>query len=191
MRTIILVCALLVAGGIALELSSQQAPPVAPAANNSKVAYVNSERLTQEAPGATEAQTTIRREADKFRAELALAEDSIKNMMTAYQQQQVMLSPDAKKRQEDAIRAKNTALQQRQAQAEQTLNQRSQTLLKPIMDRINKALEDVRKEEGYALIFNSAEGAIIAADTTLDLTTKVLAKLRATATSSTPRNPGR
>ncbi|MGH7468135.1 MAG: OmpH family outer membrane protein [Longimicrobiales bacterium] len=190
MRTIVLVGALLVAGGIALELSSQQAPPPAPAANAAKIAYVNSERLTQESPGATEAQTTIRREMDKYRAEFALADDSVKNMITAYQQQQVMLSPDAKKRQEDAIRAKSTALEQRRTQAEQTLNQRSETLLKPIMDRINKALEDVRKENGYALVFNVSAGAIVAADTTLDLTTKVLQKLRAP-TSAAPRNPGR
>jgi outer membrane protein len=191
MRTIVLVGALLVGGGIALELSSQQAPPATAPANNSfRAAYVNSERLTQDAPGAAEAQTTIRREMDKLRAELALANDSIQNMISSYQQQQVMLSPDAKKRQEDAIRAKTAALEQRQRQADQTINERSQALLKPIMDRINKALDDVRKEEGYSIIFNVSEGAILAADTTLDLTSKVLQRLRGPAASA-PRNPGR
>ena len=156
-----------------------------------KIAYVNSERLFQEAPGAAEARTTIQREAEKYRAELAVLEDSIQNMYTDYQQKQVMLSPDAKKKQEDAITAKQRSLEQRSTQYEQQIARRQEELVKPIMDRINQALEDVRKEGGYALILDSARGSIIAADTTLDLTAQVLAKLRTSgATAGAPKAPG-
>lgn len=170
--------------GATTAVSAQTAPPA-------KIAFVNSERLFQEAPGAAEARTTIQREADKYRAELALLEDSIKNMYTEYAQKQVMLSPDAKKKSEDAINAKQRVFEQRSTQYEQQMTKRQEDLVKPIMDRINKALEDMRKEGGYAFILDSARGSIIAADTTLDLTTQVLAKLRTSgATAGAPKAPG-
>lgn len=160
-------------------------------AATTKIAYVNSERLFQEAPGAAEARTTIQREADRYRTELALLEDSIKNMYTDYQQKQVMLSPDAKKKSEDAITAKQRTFEQKSNQYEQQITRRQEELVKPIMDRINKALEDIRKEGGYAVILDSARGSIIAADTTLDLTTQVLTRMRGPgATAGAPKPPG-
>jgi Skp family chaperone for outer membrane proteins len=42
-------------------------------------------------------------------------------------------------------------------------------------------IEDVRREGNYALIFDTAAGAIITADPGLDLTDQVLERLRTTA----------
>ncbi|HSL72325.1 MAG TPA: OmpH family outer membrane protein, partial [Longimicrobiales bacterium] len=150
-------------------------------------------RLFQEAPGATEARTTFQREMDKYRAELALLEDSIKNMVTEYQQKQVMLSPDAKKKQEDAINAKQRVYDQRSQQIEQLASKRQQELVGPIMTRINSILETIRKEEGYVIILDASQaGVIVSADTTLDLTAKVLAKLKTAAPASgVPKAPGK
>src|SRR5688500_1944613 len=119
--------------------SGQGQPPVvsapAPALSNGpmKFAYINSEKLVQQAPGATEARTTVQREVDKIRAELALLEDSINNMISDYTQKQITLSPDAKKKTEDAIRARQGSLQTRSQQAEQTIAKRQQDLMEPIM----------------------------------------------------------
>lgn len=182
--------ALLTAVFMAQSVNAQSAPPIVAAGNGAKIAYVNSERLIQEAPGAPEARTTMQREYDKYRAELALLQDSINNMIADYQQKQVMLSPDARKKQEDLIRARNATLQQRTQQADQHMEKRSQDLLQPVMDRINKVLNDVRKEEGLAVILNAAGGTIVSADSALDLTTKVLARLKAASTAAAPKKPG-
>jgi len=190
MRTIVLASALLTGVLMVQSAGAQSAPPLVAAGNGAKIGYVNSERLMQDAPGANEARTTVQREYDKYRAELALLEDSIKNLVNDYQQKQVMLSPDAKKKQEDMIRAKQAAFTQRTQQADAALEKRSQELLQPVMDRVNKALNDLRKEEGYALILNTAGGTIVSADSALDLTTKVLAKLGKPATATPPKKPG-
>ena len=105
---------------VAVSGVSAQALPAANPPGNGRgpIAYVRSQLLFQEAPGAAEARTTIQREADKYQAELALAEDSIKNMLTDYQARSVMLSPDAKKSAEDAINAKKALLDKRAEQYE-------------------------------------------------------------------------
>ena len=175
------------AAAMASEVSAQ-ASATAP---GPKIAYVNSQRLFQESPGAKEAETTIQREMDKYRAELALLEDSINNMMTDYQQRSVMLSPDAKKKAEDAIRLKRTNFENRSQSYESSVTKRQAELVQPIMDKINKVLSDIRKEQNIAIIFDAATRSIVQADTTLDLTAEVVKRLKAAAPSAAaPKKPG-
>ena len=146
-----------------------------------KIAFVNSQKIIAEAPGASEVRSTIEKEMNKHRADLALADDSLKNMITAYEKKQLVLSADARKKEEDAIRARQGALQTRAQTLENQMVKRQQELAKPIMDRINSVLQDVRKEGGYAIILDASNGGIVAADQALDLTEMVLTRLKSTA----------
>jgi outer membrane protein len=154
-----------------------------------KIAYINSEKLIQQAPGATEARTTVQREIDKYRAELALLEDSINTMIADYNQKQITLSPDAKKKQEEAIRTRQASLQTRSQTYDQSIQKRQQDLLEPVMDRINKALNDYRKDNGISIVLDASARAIISADSSLDITDAILAKLKA-ASPTPPKKPG-
>jgi outer membrane protein len=118
---------------------------------------------------------------NKHRADLALADDSLKNMISAYEKKQLVLSADARKKEEDAIRARQSALQNRAQTLENEMVKRQQELAKPIMDRINTVLQDIRKEGGYAIILDAANGGIVAADPAMDLTETVLTRLKSTA----------
>jgi outer membrane protein len=148
-----------------------------------KIAFVNSQKIIAEAPGAAEVRSTIEKEMNKHRADLALADDSLKNLITAYEKKQLVLSADARKKEEDAIRARQGALQNRAQTLEQQMVKRQQELAAPIMERINTVLQAIRTEGGYAVILDAANGSIVAADSTLDLTNTVLTRLRATASA--------
>ena len=178
MRIYVLLAGLSLLGLAAGEASAQASPGVA---------FVRSRRLLEEAPGAKEASTTLQREQNKLRADLALSEDSLTKMLTEYQQKMTMLSAAAKKTQEDAIKARRLSLENRAGAADQQMRKRQQDLLAPIMDRINKALEEIRKESRYSIIPDADNGIIVAADSTLDLTNRVLAKLKGPAPAA--RNP--
>ncbi len=60
------------------------------------------------------------------------------------------------------------------------MQQRQMELVKPIMDQIRKVLDDIRQEDGYAFILDagSEAGVIVAADRNLDITEKVIARLK-------------
>ena len=149
-----------------------------------KIGFVNSQKIIAEAPGAAEVRTTIEREMNKHRADLALADDSLKNMIQAYEKKSLVLSADARKKEEDAIRSRQQALQTRAQTLEDQMARRQSELAKPIMDRINAVLQDVRKEGGYAVILDAANGGIVAADPSLDLTEAVLTRLKSTAAAA-------
>lgn len=148
-----------------------------------KIGYIDSRKIIAEAPGAKEAQATFDREMQGYQAQMKVMEDSLKSLMDDYQQKSVTLSPEAKKTREDAIRTRQDAYQQKAAQLQQQAGERQAALVKPVLDRVQTVIGQIRQEGGYAVIFDvGAEGSpIIAADTALDLTAQVLARLGRTA----------
>ena len=103
------------------------------------------------------------------------------------------LSPAAKAGKEKEIETKRDEYEQRTQELEQKAQQRQAELVRPIMQKINGIIEQIRAEEGYAMIFDAGNqaGVVVAADSSLDLTDKVIARLKASApvSSTTPRKP--
>ena len=93
-----------------------------------------------------------------------------------------LAAADKEKRQR-AIQAKEDSLRARQAELEQNATRRQNELMAPIMETVRKVLEDIRSEDGYALILSSEPGSspILAADKNLDITERVVARLRTVA----------
>ncbi len=179
MRNVLSVLAAAAGLGLLATAASAQAPL--------KIGYVDSRKIIAEAPGAKEAQATFDREMQGYQGQLKLMEDSLKSMMDDYQQKSVALSPEAKKQREDAIRARQDAYQQRASQLEEQAGQWQSQLVQPILDRIKVIISQLRQEGGYAFILDVGQGgSIVAADTTLDLTDQVLARLARTGAVSAP-----
>ena len=114
--------------------------------------------------------------------------DSLNTMITAYNNDEISLSPAAKETRQKSIREREEQYQQRVRSLEQQIEERRVALMQPIMDLVTKVIEDVRKQDGYAMIFNVGPegGAVVAADTTLDITAKVLTRLKAASPPATP-----
>jgi outer membrane protein len=94
-------------------------------------------------------------------------------------QQQLTLSPEAKRNREQQIQQRAQEAQQRMAELDQLAGRRRAELVQPVMDRITAAIEAMREEGNYSLILDVAAGSIIAADPTLDLTQEVIRRLGA------------
>lgn len=153
-----------------------------------KLAYIRSQALLAEAPGRAEAEATFEREMSTYRQQVQRMGDSLNTLINAYNQEEISLSPAAKETRQQAIREREDQYQQRVRALEQQVEGRRVALMQPIMDLVTKVIEDVRREEGYAMIFNVGPegGAVVAADTTLDITARVLTRLKASAPPTTP-----
>ena len=79
----------------------------------------------------------------------------------------------------------------RAANLEEQANQRRDALLQPIMERIRTALDQIRAEDGYALILNNDPqgNLIVSADKNLDVTERVLARLKTLAVNAPANAP--
>lgn len=145
-----------------------------------KFAFVNTQLILQAAPGATEAQAQFQKDVESLRLQVQALSDSLNVLEEAYTQAAPTLSPAAREAQLKALTEKKTGFEQRAETLNQQAEQRQFELMQPIMDNVRKALDDLRVEAGYSFIFDVANSSfIVAADKNLDVTEKVITKLRA------------
>ena len=114
------------------------------------------------------------------RAQVQKMGDSLQTMIADYQKVQTTLAANIREQRESAIRKKQEDYQTRAGALDQQMQQRQVELVKPIMEQIRKVLDDIRQEDGYAFIFDAGSdaGVIVAADQNLDITEKVISRLK-------------
>lgn len=144
-----------------------------------KIGYINSQQILSNAPGAAEANAAFQQDLATFEAEAQQLQDELIRMQQNLEQQQLTLSPEAKRNREQQIAQKAQEAQTRMAELDQQANRRRAELVQPVMDQISEVIEQIREEGNYSLILDVAAGSIIAADPTLDLTEEVIRRLQA------------
>jgi outer membrane protein len=164
-----------------LSLLVVAAPAVAQAQGPTRVGYIDTRRVIQEAPGAQEARATMEREMQGWQQQLQAMDDSLRTIMTEHQQRSLVMSADARQRREQEIVQKQQGFEQRAQALQQQAGRRQQELMEPIMERVETVISDVRQAEGFAIIFDVASEAIVSADPALDITERVIARMKATA----------
>lgn len=146
-----------------------------------KIGYINSQEILASAPGAREAQQAFEREMQTYTNEAQRLQDELTRLQQQLAQQELTLSPEAKRNRQQQIQQKAQEAQTRMSEMDQLAAQRRAELVQPVMDRITEVIEAMREEGNYALILDVAAGSIISADPSLDLTAEVLRRLGSTA----------
>ncbi|HEY0932045.1 MAG TPA: OmpH family outer membrane protein [Gemmatimonas sp.] len=148
-----------------------------------KIAYVNSSMLMQSAPGRAEAEAAFAKEIAPVEAQMKKLQDSVTAMNEAYAKEEATLTGAAKEARLKALREKEGMFELQAAKLREQAQDRQEALMAPIMESLRKALDDVRTEGGYSFIFDVAVqmSYIVSADKNLDVTDRVLAKLRLSA----------
>jgi outer membrane protein len=153
-----------------------------------KIAYVNPQAILLAAPGRPAAESLLSRDVVRDDAVLKKVQDSVNVLLAKYQKDEPTLSAAVKDKSQKAIQALETDFQTKQSQFQQQLQQRQIEVMAPVNDAVNKVLGDIREEGGYSVIFsNDPRAPVIAtADKNLDITDKVISRLRATAGPKAP-----
>ena len=156
-----------------------------------KFAYVNSQAILQSAPGRAEAEAAFQKDFQSIEGQAKKLADSLQVLTAAFQKEEPALSPPAREARLKTLRDRETEFEGKMQQLREQAQNREQELMQPIIDNIKKALEDFRTENGYTFIFDVAQGSmIVAADKNLDVTDRVVAKLRLSAPKVAPRTTG-
>ncbi|MGD8319822.1 MAG: OmpH family outer membrane protein [Gemmatimonadota bacterium] len=154
-----------------------------------KIAYINSQEILANAPGAKEAQDAFDKDMASYNQEAQQLQEEIQRMQQQLQQQELTLSPEAKRNRQQQIQQKAQEAQQRMQELDQQAQKRRSELIQPVMDKVTAVIEKMREEGNYSLILDVAAGSIISADPSLDLTQEVIRRLAAQ-DASAPGNPG-
>ena len=145
-----------------------------------KIAFLRSQAVVEQAPGRADAEAIFRKDVEGFRTQLERMGDTLQKMIADYRKVEPTLAAPQKQTRELTIRAKQEELQKHQQGLEEQARSRQVELMQPITDMVKKAIDDLRAEEGYTVIFDVETQAnpIVSIDKNLDVTDRVIAKLR-------------
>ena len=166
--------------GFSRSTQAQQSAPTV-----SRIAFVNTNVLLDNAPGKTQAESTYARETRAYGDQLKKMSDSLNAMFTSYQKQEPTLTATQKETRQKALRDLQQQLQDKQQQLTQQAQQRQNELMAPIMEQVKKVLDDIRTEDGYSMIMTGDPQLILSYDKNLDITDRVVARLKTIAAMPT------
>lgn len=150
------------------------------AAQAQKFGYVNTSEIFNVMPEKATAENTLKQVSDKYETEFKNLQDAFQKKMTDYEAADKDVStPQAiKDRHQQELQDEYMKIQNFQQTASQDLQRQQETLLAPITQKLQNAIQAVGAEGGYTFIFDQAVGAIIYTGTNAeDVSAKVKAKL--------------
>ncbi len=167
-------------GVVAMLLANVGAAQSGVSAAALKVAFVDSRAIMDRAPGRREAEALFQRETAPFETQVKAMSDSLNALIAAYQKAEPALSAADKEKRQKEIRDKQGEYQERTQKLQQQAQARETELVQPILEQVRKVLDEIRAEDGYAVVFDlsGGTGTIVAYDKNLDITERVILRLK-------------
>jgi outer membrane protein len=129
------------------------------AAQNVKFGHINSDELIQSLPEYDSATVKL----EKFRKELINALElmsvELNNKSDAYNKESKNYTEIVKQTKEQELVDMNKRIQEFQNNAQQQMQEKQAELFQPIMAKVDKAIKDVGKENGFVYIFTVGQGS--------------------------------
>ncbi|MCE5271819.1 OmpH family outer membrane protein [bacterium] len=144
-----------------------------------KIGYVKVDVLLHEFSDFNNAQVTLQTEAQKWQAELEKYQKDLNTLQENYRQKASLVSPEKQREMQAEMMQKNQEAQKYQQDIfgpDGVAEKRKNSLMQPINDKVNRAIEAVGARDKYTILLN-AESLLYAADG-IDATDDVLKVLQ-------------
>lgn len=143
--------------------------------------YVDSDYILKHVPEYASAQKQLAALSEQWQKEVDARYQELDRLYKAYQADQVLMTADMKKRREDEIVEKEKTAKDFQRQKfgpEGELPKRSTSVIKPIQDKVAKAVQAVAESENLDMIFDkNSEVIMLYANPRYDKSASVITRL--------------
>ena len=138
-----------------------------------KIGFVNSDRVMREAAPAVRAQQRLEKEFEKRDQELQRIARDLKSMQEDLERNGPTMADGDRRNKERALTELNRDFQRKQREFREDLNQRRNEELASVLDKANRTVKELAEQEDYDIIFQEA----VYANPRIDLTDKVIKSL--------------
>lgn len=146
-------------------------------AGGQKFGYINSGELLKLMPETKKAEANLQAYVKTLENQFGALQTSYQKQITDFQAQEKTMVDAIKQTKIKAIQDLEQQLQQSQGAGQQKIAARREQLFKPILDKAEKAVKDVGRENGYDYIFDASTGSFIYAKDSHDVMPLVKTKL--------------
>ncbi|GAB2856448.1 OmpH/Skp family outer membrane protein [Hymenobacter ruber] len=180
-----LAAALLTAGTLAATSAQAQAPL--------KIGYTDVQYVLSQMTESKQIESELKTYNDQLAAQLKSKSSEFETKVKDYQQKSGTMTEVVKADTEKELQRLQQSIQEFQRTAEQSLQQKQQTLLKPALDKLQKNIDLVADENGFTYVFNSDGGGsplLLHAPKEGDISDLVLKKMGITPGAAAPIKSG-
>ena len=139
----------------------------------SRIGFVNSQRVMNEAPQAAKAKKRIEKDFEKRDQDLQKIAKQLKDLQDVLEKNGVNLSEPERRTKEREFADLNRDFQRKQREFREDLSQRQNEETAAIFERVNKVIKQIADAEKYDIIFQEA----VYASPRIDITDKVIKAL--------------
>ena len=142
-----------------------------------KFGHINSAELLKIMPEVPKAETDIQAYAKTFQDQLETMGKDYEKKVQEYRATEKTMTEAMKEVKAKEIQDLEGRIQSTNQSAQEKVENKRQDLLKPIIDKAEKAIKDVATEKGYDYVFDSSTGSLLHAKPADDIMPFVKAKL--------------
>lgn len=164
----------------AIALGAAALVAVAANAQELRFAHIESQKLIAELPEKISADSAMQAEATKLQDQLVVMRTELEQKYKEYMEQRETMAEAIRAIKEKEITDANQRMETYQQIAQQTLAQKEQQLLTPIVEKFQNALKAVGEENGFIYIFDvSSQVVLYHSAASVDASEMVKAKMMA------------
>lgn len=147
-------------------------------AQNFKFGHINSGELLTMMPEREQAQKDLQKFATELEEQLGLMNTELETKYADYLKNESAYNTAVKTAKQKELTDLQTRIQEFQSLAQQNYQAKEAELFQPIIDKANKAVQEVGKENGFTYIFDISTGTVVFyAETSINVMPLVKTKL--------------
>ena len=147
-------------------------------AQSLKIGHIDSSKVMELLPERTQMEQELQSYYTELQGQLQTMANEYQNKLQDYEAQSATMSNLVRQSKEKEIVDLQNRIQEFQQNAETAFDQKRMDLLKPLIEKVQNAVNAVGKEKGFTYILDLATGATVyVGDNAVDITSDVKTKL--------------
>ncbi|MFW6267768.1 MAG: OmpH family outer membrane protein [Marinilabiliaceae bacterium] len=143
-----------------------------------KFGHLNVQKVISELPEKQSADKELRSEAEQLQQQLQVMREELDQKYSNYMEQRDTMSKLVRSTREKEIQDYDQRIQNFNQMAQESLSEKEEELLQPIIDKVERAIQAVGDEEGFIYIFDvSSQMILYNSDQSVNCEDMVKAKL--------------
>lgn len=123
-----------------------------------KIGYTNVDYVLSQMPESKQIEADLKAYSAQLENQLKSKYQEFETKGQAYQKGAATMTDVVKADKEKELMNLRTSIEEFQKNADVSLQKKQQSLMEPALDKLQKAIDDVAKENGYTYVFNSDAG---------------------------------
>lgn len=138
--------------------------------SGTKVGYVDLQRTLNETKSGQKAKKRLEREKAKKQRELDQGQRQLQKFAEELEKQKMVLKPDVLRQREQELQQRYVKFQEKYMKLQQELASREAELVQDIFQKAAPVIQRIAKREGFTMVLEKNESAVLWAADALDIT---------------------